>query len=193
MDKHDFEYSGRCLRWYEWLAFLLLFGLAGGVKAAAPIHRCADARGAVTFQDKPCSTQEIEQAIAIAPIPAYAPSPSYAVAAPARETRPLRIGYGRDSSGQSWECRAADGQVFYRHSGCPRTIAASDTGTLARAAHHGKGGAASAKTVAVHGVRISRARACSEMRRAGSLGRSGHAHDEDVSTYDKNLGRDLCH
>ncbi len=195
MDKYEFDNGWRCMRWYEWLALLVLFALAAGVKAAAPVYRCDDARGAVTFQDKPCSAREIEQAVAVDPAPAYAPSPTYALAAPTREARPVRarFSHSRESNAQSWECRAADGQVFYRHNGCPRTIA-SDTSASLRGSHHGKGGASSSgKAVSVRGVRIPREQACAQMRRAGALGRSGHAHDEDVSTYDKNLGRDLCH
>ncbi len=196
MNHQDFDYAGRCLRWYEWLAFLVLFALAAGVKAAAPIYRCDDAHGAVTFQDRPCAAQEIEQTVTIAPAPAYAPSPTYALAAPVREARSMRTstGYTRAPTGAlSWECRSADGQVFYRHHGCPRTIAAGDASTTAHGGRHGKGISSSAKTVAVHGERIPREQACAQMRRAGALGRNGHAHDEDVSTYDKNLGRDLCH
>lgn len=200
MDKHDFDYAGRCLRWYEWLAFLLLFAFAAGVKAAAPIYRCDDVRGAVTFQDRPCTAQEIEREVAVAPAPAYTPSPAYALGTPTHEVRAPRANFGRarESGAQSWECRAADGQVFYRHGGCPRTIAASDAGTTLRGVHRGKGGAKSggaavARTVAVHGVRVPREQACAQMRRAGALGRNGHAFDEDVSTYDKNLGRDPCH
>jgi len=30
------------------------------------------------------------------------------------------------------------------------------------------------------------------MHRAGAISRAGHEHDEDVSTYDRNLGRDPC-
>jgi len=117
----------------------------------------------------------------------------------AHEVRQPRANFNhvRESTAQSWECRAVDGQVFYRHSGCPRTIAASDASTTMRGVHHGKssvkgGGVAAARTVSVHGVRIPREQACAQMRRAGALGRSGHAHDEDVTTYDKNLGRDPC-
>jgi len=193
MDKHEFEYAGRCLRWYEWLAFLVLFALACGVKAAAPIYRCDDAQGAVTFQDRPCAAHETEQVVAIAPAPAYAPSPRYAVPAPLRDTPSRRVNYARESYAQSWECRAADGQVFYRHNGCPRTIAASGAGSMTHGARHGKNAASNAKTVSVHGVRIPREEACAQMRRAGALGRSGHAHDEEGSTYDRNLGRDPCH
>lgn len=195
MSKYDFDHAGRCLRWYEWLAFLVLFALAAGVKAAAPIYRCDDARGAVTFQDRPCSAQEIEQAVATAPAPAYAPSPTYALDSAARETRYVHASSGRvrESGAQSWECRTSDGQVFYRHHGCPRTIAAADAGTAAHGVHRGKAASVNGKTVSVHAVRVPREEACAQMRRAGALGRNGHMHDEDTSTYDKNLGRDLCH
>ena len=39
---------------------------------------------------------------------------------------------------------------------------------------------------------LPRGEACRRMAAAGSIGRAGHARDESVSTYDRNLGRDPC-
>ena len=84
----------------------------------------------------------------------------------------------------SWECRGADGALFYRHASCPKSIAGGRSPMAAR-----KGGA---KPVAVSATPLPRAEACRGLARAGSIGRSGHEHDETVSTYDKNAGRDPC-
>jgi hypothetical protein len=191
MDKYDFEPSGRTLRWYEWLAFLLLFFLAAGVRAGS-IYKCIDAQGGVAYQAQACANAQHEAVVEIAPAPAYAASPSYAVHDDVEE-RAARRGRGKSastsrtasSSPQSYECRAADGQVFYRHTSCPHSVAAQGGGTKGR-------GHAYAQSVGVSGHRVAREEACTQMRRAGAAGRSGHEHDEDVSTYDKNLGRDPC-
>jgi len=39
---------------------------------------------------------------------------------------------------------------------------------------------------------VPRDEACQRIHSAGAIGRAGHQHDEDVSTYDRNLGRDPC-
>jgi hypothetical protein len=44
----------------------------------------------------------------------------------------------------------------------------------------------------VSSSRIPRDEACREIHTAGSIGRAGHQHDENVSTYEHNLGRDPC-
>jgi hypothetical protein len=190
---HDLERTPRPLRWYEWLAVLLLAGYAAG--ARAEVYQCTDARGDVTFQSRPCADAAHQSVVAIAPAPKYAPSPEYAVA-PGRSTRSVervrtssRRGEARAAG--SYECRTSDGQVFYRHSTCPRSVPAADRGATHRGGRGAAGGAA-AKSVAVTATRISREDACYELRRAAAAGRSGRIHDQDVSSYDKNLGRDPC-
>jgi hypothetical protein len=91
------------------------------------------------------------------------------------------------AAASSYECRAADGQVFYRHTHCPHSVAAANRFSSQEKSR------ATARTVSVTAYRVSREEACSQMRRASAIGRSGHRYDEDVSTYDKNLGRDPCH
>lgn len=193
----DLERTPRPLRWYEWLAVLLLASYAAG--ARAEVYKCTDARGAVSFQDQPCARAASQSAVALAPAPAYAASPAYAVE---RETNPhgaRRVGpvrattrRGEAIAATSYECRTADGQVFYRHGACPHSVAAIDA---QGAAHRGRAAtskSSAGKSVAVTSTRISREDACYELRRAGAVGRSGRIHDQDVSTYDKNLGRDPC-
>jgi hypothetical protein len=176
--------SGRSMRWYEWLAGLFLFGLAFGVRAGSA-YKCVDATGAVTFQDRSCAAAQAQSEVEIDPAPAHAAPPQYAV-----ETHAQRANYResrsqpRSERGSAYECRAGDGRVFYRLGACPRSLAA-------------EGGAARSKSrsgnsVSVSGHAIARDEACAQMRRAGSIGRGGHEFDEQVSTYDKNLGRDPC-
>lgn len=195
----DSQRVPRPLRWYEWLGILLIASYAAHAHAGS-VYRCVDSRGAVTFRDAACAESAQQTVVALAPAPKYAASPEYAVDrdTPTRVTNRARhpgTASRREiaSGGSSYECRTADGQVFYRHNSCPHSVAALDQGG---ATHRGRGGAAksaAAKSVAVTSTRISRDEACYELRRAGAAGRRGHDYDQDVSTYDKNLGRDLCH
>jgi len=192
----DLERTPRPLRWYEWLAVLLLASYAAGVRAE--VYKCTDARGAASFQDQPCARAADQSVVALAPTPAYAASPQYAVDREVDVRRAQRVERIRQSAHRgeprasgAYECRTNDGQVFYRYSACPRSVAAADQGTTHRGRGAGAKGAAT-KSVAVTSTRIAREDACYEMRRAGAAGRSGHIHDQDVSTYDKNLGHDPC-
>jgi hypothetical protein len=93
----------------------------------------------------------------------------------------------------SYQCRAADGQVFYRHGACPHSIPAGSAhvaGASTRGKASSRGG--SGATVSVSTQRIPREEACYEIQRAGAAGRAGHEHDEIASTYEHNLGRDPC-
>ena len=190
----EWQPTGRTTRWYEWLLILLLLGLAGGVRAA-PVYKCTGAQGEVAYQSQPCAHGQAGTVIEIAPAPAYAPSPHYAIdhdesARPTRTATRGRSVERREAAPVSYECRAADGQLFYRHGACPHSIPA---GPAHGAGAHGKSaGRGSGATVKVSAQRVAREQACHEIRRAGSAGRAGHEHDEVVSSYEHNLGRDPC-
>jgi len=94
----------------------------------------------------------------------------------------------------SFECRSADGQVFFRHGGCPHSVPASPGAAASqRPAGSTKTGATkSGGSVSVSSRRIDRDEACRQIHRAGAIGRAGHEHDDDVGTYERNLGRDPC-
>jgi hypothetical protein len=184
----EWQAATRQTRWYEWLLILLLLCLAGGVRAAT-VYKCIDAGGGVAYQSLPCSAQQSEAVVPIAAAPAYAKSPEYAVE---RTTEPrvrATNASRREPQAMSFECRASDGQVFYRHAGCPHAVA-GDASATASASHRSSRG--SGGLVAVSSSRIPRDEACRQIHAAGSIGRAGHQHDEDVSTYERNLGRDPC-
>jgi hypothetical protein len=90
----------------------------------------------------------------------------------------------------SFECRASDGQVFYRHTSCPGSIATDGRGGSRRGRSWTQRGVPDRVTVSA--TRIPRAQACRRIHAGGSSVRRGHEHDEDVSAYDHNLGRDPC-
>jgi len=192
MDSEGFDCAGRSMRWYEWLVCLAILLFACGARAGT-LYRCVDARGNTAFSDVSCAAGETAQKIDVAAAPAFSPSPQYALPGrDARDSPPPRraaasAGRQREATAvvaRSYECRSVDGQVFYRHAACPHTIEAKSDGL-------GRGRAAK-KKVEVHAVRVSREDACAQMRRAGASGRLGHAHDEDISSYEKNLGHDPC-
>ena len=170
-------------------AFALIASMASA--SAAPVYRCRDAQGHIAYQDRACAATQQQSQIELLPAP---PPPVSAQAEPrhgaggdtrhAHSARAPRRGKAREREVMSWECRGADGAVFYRHASCPKSIAGARSPAGSR-----KGGA---KPVAVSATPLPRAEACRQLARAGSIGRNGHEHDETVSTYDRNAGRDPC-
>ena len=153
---------------------------------AESVYKCKGADGSVAFQDHACAHAAVESTVEILPAPPPGEAPDYGVT-PRAERASKRVRNGGGAKARevvSFECRAANGDVFYRHGACPKEIA------IKSAAHSsGRRGGASKETVAVTGAALSRGEAC---RRMGSAGRAGRERDETVSTYDKNLGRDPC-
>jgi len=92
-----------------------------------------------------------------------------------------------NASDLSYECDAADGEVFYQHLPCPDTLPANSADCSRRVPCD-----ANAAPVPVVSTQIPREQACREINRAGAIGRKGHERDAIASTYDKNLGRDPC-
>ena len=150
---------------------------------AESVFRCRGADGAVAFQDRPCADANAQSTVEIAPAPPVQPSPDYGVA----NVREPRIARARSSArapreAVSFACHAANGETFYRHGSCPKQIAIAGSGAR---------GAAS-KSVAVTAEAMPRADVCRELSRGGAIGRAGHARDESISSYERNLGRDPC-
>lgn len=153
---------------------LLLALLATSPLNAQSVLRCVDEHGVVAFQDHPCVAGQFQREVVIEPAPEYQPSPDYA-ASPARQkraaTRPARPQHAAEP--RSFECRAANGEVFFRHDRCPSSIR----------------GARGTPSISVRASEVSRGEAC---RRIEHPARSGHERDDRVSTYERNLGRDPC-
>ena len=157
---------------------------------AEAVYKCRAPDGAVAYQDRACAGGAVESNVEIAPAPPAAPSPDYGrdtheARRSAHATAAPRAGARERREALSYECRAADGELFYRHDRCPGRITA-DSGSGKR----GRGGASS--TYAVTSEALPRGEVCHRIAAAGSIGRAGHARDENVSTYDRNLGRDPC-
>lgn len=170
---------------------------------AAAAWRCVDAAGQVAFQDTPCPTAARTRPLDLPAQPLIgAPGEAAArlatvstQASPIRERARARHA-PKTKTPMSWECQAADGEVFYRHGRCPSSIAgdgvARETWTRKPARSRGRQPNAWSR-IAVHGVKVPRAEACQRIHAVAASSRDGYRHDEDVSVYDRAMGRDPCH
>ncbi len=192
-----------CLRASSGLALLVF---ATGLHAG-PVYKCLDAHGAVAFQDTPCAARSAQAKLDVTGQPLIDPDAPSAVSL-ARKGRTTaarsRASGGRASAARtksakpvmSWECRAADGEVFYRHTRCPSSLPgdgvarwADGNGVSGARSRRGRGAWA---PVPVRGTRITREQACRRINATATAGRDGHERDEKVSAYDHSMGRDPC-
>lgn len=181
---------------------LLLWLIAMGAQAAS-VYKCVDAQGHLAYRDTPCATRAQQREIEVQPQPLIGAPGEHATRV-AAATRPGKIKRSRKTPrpaarakpATSWECRGADGEVFYRHTRCPGSVAGdgtvrgADAAATKRSRTRGRQGAWG--RVAVHATKITRTEACQRIHAAGAAGRDGHARDETVSTYDHLMGRDPC-
>ena len=174
-------------------ALILLCALWPCVAGAAPkVYLCAAATaGPASYQDRPCADPRRQRMIEFAPPPVAGPAAQAAQPAPRTAAVPrkpkrksaARAGGPRDAV-MSWECRAANGELFYRHSSCPATIPGN---AAAR-----RGGRSAASGVRVLATPLPRRDACRRIHATAASARAGRVRDETVSTYERNLGRDPC-
>lgn len=169
------------------LGWLLLIAAAG--VHAESVYKCRGADGNLAFQDRPCAGTRQQSQFELAPAPPSAPSPDYGVASSGRAKaatggRSFAVRNVGRAEAQSYECRAANGEVFYRHSGCPKSITQSNPGRQRRGSD--------SSSVSVSAIALTRSEACKRQASAGSIGRGGRERDERVSTYERNAGRDPC-
>lgn len=176
------------------------------VAHAATVYKCVNAQGGVTFRDTPCVASARQTKLAPSGQPLIDPgAPRVAPTARtmrrssqhARNRRASRTTRKRASKPvTSWECHAADGEVFYRHARCPGSVPGDG---MVRSRHTGK--TSNQRTrgrhnawgkVSVRGKKITRAEACRRIHSAGAAVRDGHQRDDRVSTYDHLMGRDPC-
>ena len=188
-------------------AVLLLLAIPGGTRAGT-IYKCVAAGAAVTYQDKPCAAHARQAVMSLRqqPLiddqaPAAPPVPRSARASSRKSRTPVRARGAhrkRAAHATSWECRAADGEVFYRHSRCPHSVPGDGVmrsgGTYL--IRRGSGRRSSARSawspVSVHAHKVSRALACSRINAVAAVERDGSARDEHASAYEHDLGRDPC-
>ena len=193
----------RCRTWLARAGLFLLPWVAVASAHAASVYRCVDAHHRIAFQDAPCAAQTRQRKVDLQPQPLIG-APGEHAARMATAMHPRDTARSRKKPRQaarakpamSWECRAADGEVFYRHTRCPGSVPGDGT---VRSGYAEKRSSSRTRNrqgawgrVPVHGKKITRAEACRRIHSAGAAGRDGHARDETVSTYDHLMGRDPC-
>lgn len=175
---------------------MLLFSIALGAPHASraqSIYKCGDAQGHFAYQDHACTRGLRETLITFAAAPAPHASPDYAIAAPARSASARKQpGFSRlhgkpVREAMSWECRADNGEIFYRHSRCPASIRLGNV----HAGGRGRGRVVPS-SARVTGLQMTRHEVCRRLAATGSMARNGHQRDDQVSTYERNAGRDPC-
>lgn len=174
--------------------------VAGAV--AAPAYRCTDAQGRVAFQDTPCAAHARQEKLVIGAQPLIGrPGEHAATAPPSRRRAATKQSRKRTTRAAAkppgaWECRVADGEVFYQHTRCPASVPGDGEVRVRfadRAGWKRKPKRERARgRLPVHGVPVTRAEACRRMQPVHAAGRDGHLRDQRVSTYDRLMGRDPC-
>lgn len=151
--------------------------------AQSPVFRCTGPAGAVSYQDVPCAKDHESVEVALPPVPAYVPAPTVNRVAESRgdlaNALPPQI---KRTQARSWRCLADNGEVFYRHAGCPATISMVMLDPYAQAY-------ANTGLVFVESIPIPRSEACAAIN---SGGRFGSERDQRAEPYEKLTGRDLC-
>lgn len=193
---------------------LLLLGVAAGTHAQS-VFKCTDARGGVAFQATACAAalrqtavQVHAQALIDPDAAAVAPAMAHPGNHPSRNDS-SRQGHtlahasthrsARTKGPSSYECRASDGEVFYRHTRCPHSVPGDGVARFGfepanATSHHGRRGSHGSawSAVPVTARKITRGQACRQIDATAAGSRDGHARDERVSVYEHLLGRDPC-
>lgn len=199
------------------LRILLLFalGLLIGRAGATSVYKCTDGKHHVAYQATPCAPHLVTRVMQLRRDPAASsvgngthtaepPTTARSRSTAPQRARKSRLAPGRRTGGpnaaaartraagsepQSWQCRIGNGEVYYQHSPCPRSAVASVDLRDSRTRGRYRG---AAQAVPVSGAPLPRAEACRRIHAASASGRAGHARDEDVSSYERSLGRDPC-
>ncbi|HWS27333.1 MAG TPA: DUF4124 domain-containing protein [Xanthomonadales bacterium] len=150
---------------------------------ATEVHRCVGSDGVPRYQDRPCASGESQQHLQLkAPLAA----PPATTAAPAASSAvPIQAPQKDLDSApepQSWRCEVDNGEVFYRHDGCPEVI--SEPLWLNMPDRSGY-----STYMQVRAQQVARNFACRQIDRGG---RFGAERDQRASPYEKLSGRDLC-
>lgn len=176
----------------------LLWCMAAGAHAAS-VYRCTGAHGETVFGDIPCaaSTPQVKLEVTGQPlIDPDAPRPSPSTQGPRAASHPRTRHASRRTRRRnppmSWECQAADGEVFYRHSRCPGSVPGDGVVRIDWTGKRKRQRRNAWARIKVHGMKVPRAEACRRIHGAGAAGRDGHQRDATVSTYDHLMGRDPC-
>lgn len=188
------------------LLLVFAFACSTAPAAAATVYKCTDSEGHIAYQNTFCTTQQQSRVMQFAPPPkpgSTAPvvenragkgkARGKAVGgrsrAASRPSHPRSQRAATPAEDQSWECRLGNGEVFYQHAPCPAGAYASHSESHSPTRGRRRG---ADRLTPVSSKPIPRAEACRRIHAPSASSRAGHERDEDVSTYERNLGRDPC-
>lgn len=167
---------------------------------AQTVYRCVIGHERVAFQSEPCSTRARQTQLNVQPLPLVQSVVATPIASydehPSRRRGDSRRAKLKQE--MSYECRAGNGEVFYRHARCPRSIAGDGIARFGanqyrKSASRGRRRMNNAwSAVSVTSRKIPRIEACKQINAVIAGGRDGNANDEQVSVYDHDIGRDPC-
>lgn len=209
------EAESGCKRvWSAQACCALLLLIAGVTAHAQAVYKCTDGRGGVAFQATPCAASMRQQAIDVHAQPLIDPYAITSVPLATRANRDsVRHSHTRVTRASSrrtdrmakqlisYECRASDGEVFFRHTRCPHSVPGDgiarngDDGLSTRTRGGRRRGRARGAwgAMTVTSRKIPRSEACHRLDTVAAADRAGHARDEQVSVYEHLVGRDPCH
>lgn len=151
---------------------------------ATLVHRCVGADGVPRYQDEPCAAGEEQQHLELkVPAPTSTPIAVGAAGTAAPEdAAESRSAASPSPVPMSWRCEVDNGEVYYRHDGCPEVISEPLWLTMPDRSGY-------STWMRVRAVPVQRSFACSAITRGG---RFGAERDQRASPYEKLSGRDLC-
>lgn len=150
---------------------------------ATEVHRCVGNDAVPRYQDQPCASGEVEEHLQLkAPPPAPASVPDPAAPTGGADTAAPEKRPNAPPEPLSWRCEVDNGEVYYRHDGCPAVI--SEPLWLNMQDRSGY-----SRYLQVRAVPVQRSFACRAIARGG---RFGAERDQRASPYEKLSGRDLC-
>lgn len=187
---------------WVWPCTLLGWLLLGASAHAASLYRCVGAHGETAYRDTPCPATAHQHKVAVDPQPLIGAPGEHAAriaATPPKRATPRRRRSHRVRASKPqmwWECRADDGEVFYRHARCPSSVPGDGTVRAAYMEPPADGRRHRIKTawdrVRVHGVKVPKTEACHRIHAVAASSRDGYRRDDTVSVYDRLMGRDPC-
>jgi hypothetical protein len=177
------------------LCAIAVFAISADGAVARDMYVCEGANGTKVFSESPCGTGS--KAVRMREAPTVGDSPAIreaaaqalkereaaAKAAAEAANRPREVFVA--PTPEAYQCRVANGEVFYQHSRCPANVTVLTTSWL------GSRAITNEAFAPVEAVPVSKSYACTQIR-AGGGPEGGHRRDEWYSSYDRRQRLDPC-
>lgn len=168
---------------------------------AAPIYKCVDPQGAISFQSQPCPGKATQTEVAVRKDPAEADTPEAAAPAdaPSPPAEPMDVSRRpapspatarapeQKEAAVSYECTVSNGWVFYRHQHCPAEAPAPTEPADAQGNNSHV-----PRMLPVKERVVAREDACQKIHAPSAGERAGNKMDQQTQNYEKLVNRDPC-